>query len=91
MRPLGTLSVDAAGRITGTDPDGTFTGTFTIVDGSKNYQRMTLSFSPNGGGAARIFSGIAGSASPNATGQFRTFDFKLIDANGTLRYGWLRQ
>ena len=91
VRPLGTLSVDAAGRVTGTDPDGTFTGTFTIVDGSKNYQRMTLSFSPNGGGAARIFSGIAGPASPNATGQFRTFDFKLIDANGTLRYGWLRQ
>jgi hypothetical protein len=90
-RPPGTLTIDAAGRITGTDPDGSFTGTYTVVDATKNIQRVTIDYTPNGGGAIRHFSGISGVGTPNSAGQFRGLGTITVDANGQFSYGWLRQ
>ena len=90
-RPLATLTIDGAGNVTGNDPDGRFTGSFTIVDSQKSNQRMSITYTPNGGGVARQFTGIAGGGSPNTTGQFRVFSFHLVDSNGQFRYAWLRQ
>lgn len=89
-RPAGTLTVDANGIVTGSDPDGPFSGTLTIVDATKNIQRIAVDYSPIGGGPPRRFSGIVGIGSPNTIGQFRGLGTVTTDATGQFSYAWSR-
>ena len=83
-RPLGTFTVDSAGNVSGTDPDGTFTGKIEIVDPNLVFQKITLSRTPTVG-SPQTLSGVALFSPPYAS-----LSTVLIDANAKFDFGWIR-